>query len=47
MPEYIIMADSCDNCGNIDTEAECPDNCIFNLDHDPGCTGNSERCDCR
>jgi hypothetical protein len=32
MPDYIIMADSCGNCGNIDTEAECPANCILKLD---------------
>ena len=74
MPDYIIMAENCGSCGNIDTEAECPTNCIHKLDtltveqeeeidrwldwcdemwnkkvneiHDPGCTGNTRRCDC-
>ena len=32
MPNYIIMAENCGNCGNIDTEAECPAKCIHNLD---------------
>ena len=32
MPDYIIMAENCGNCGNIDTEAECPTDCIHKLD---------------
>jgi hypothetical protein len=74
MPDYIIVAENCGNCGHIDTEAECPPNCIHKLDgltaeheaeieawldegdrlwnkkvnniHDPGCTGDTRRCDC-